>query len=77
LTYFSFSSSFICSARSWPVPLLADDGSGVAPLETRVFASFDLMSAVFFSAEPGGTTKGDTAIANYGEKELWHAGQEG
>jgi hypothetical protein len=61
--YFCFSSSFICSARSRPAPLLLCATSGVAPLEegAAVDSLERLDVLVPFSVEPG-TTRGEFAI---------------
>jgi hypothetical protein len=69
LTYLCFSSSFICSAKSSPAPLVVLAASGVAPLDTAaVFESFVRLAALF-SVEPGITT-GELAI-------LWLTGGVG
>jgi len=69
LTYLCFSSSFICSAKSSPAPLLVPAASGVAPLDAgAVFESFVRLAALF-SEEPG-TTTGELAI-------LWLTGGVG
>ena len=61
--YFCFSSSFICSARSRPAPLLFCATSGVAPLEegAAVDSLERLDVLVPFSVEPG-MTRGEFAI---------------
>ena len=69
LTYLFFSSSFICSARSKPVPFPACGSSGVVPFEACAAESFDLVVAVLRSADPGGTTSGETAMATRTEDQ--------
>ncbi len=59
--YLCFSSSFICSARSWAAPLLIVDASGVAPLEAAPVVESFVRLAALLSAEPG-TTRGELAI---------------
>ncbi len=67
LTYLCFSSSFICSVRSWPALLLVLAASGRAPLDAAVlFASF-VRLAVLFSAQPG-MTRGELAMVEFTAK---------
>jgi hypothetical protein len=61
LTYLCFSSSFICSARSRPAPLLVFPASGVAPLDARAVTEGFVRLGAFFSAELG-TMRGELAI---------------
>ena len=63
LIYLCFSSSFICSARSRPMPLLGDAVLGLVPFEVTTLADgLDLLVGPFLSAKAGGTIKGETAI---------------
>lgn len=61
LTYLCFSSSFICSARSCPVPLLDCATSGVPSLEAELEESLERSVEAAFPASPG-TTSGEFAM---------------
>lgn len=66
LTNLRFSSSFICSAKSRLVPLLADASAAEVPLEGTVLAnSLDLLEGLGRSAGAGGNINGETAILEH------------
>jgi hypothetical protein len=63
LTYLCFSSSFICSARSRPRPLLGDVVLEFVLFNFTTLAdNLDLLLVPVLSAEAGGTINGETAI---------------
>lgn len=67
LTYFCFSSSFICSARSRPVPPPAeipDVDSGVPPLDAGTW-SLVLLADCF--SDPEGMMRGEFAMVSPAE----------